>query len=175
MNCAGLRVLIHKRCSSHWDTELYQNAMAGPVDCDSMKRASGVWGSLPSRLQFSRQNLGMSVNRRHETNPHGPSDRLCNPSLVDRSKTSLLSAFDAAQRCHVLGHHGKVLCPYQRQEQMILKGRAESQTVESAPRSRSRTLYRSKGFMSKASKASLDGLFRFPHFFISVGLRSLGA
>lgn len=37
------------------------------------------------------------------------------------------------------------------------------------------TLYRSKGFRSKASKASLDGLLRLPHFFISTGLRSWGA
>lgn len=64
---------------------------------------------LHLRLQFSSQDFGVSVDRRHETEAHGSTDSLCDFALVDRSKTSLVTVLDTAKGGDIFGHDGKVL------------------------------------------------------------------
>lgn len=59
--------------------------------------------------KFRRQDLGVSVDRRHKAEAHSSANRLGNLPLVHRSQASLVSVSNAAQSRHVFGHDGEVL------------------------------------------------------------------
>ena len=57
----------------------------------------------------------MSVNTGHESQSNGSTDGLCDPALVDWSKTGLVSVLDASHRGHVFGHNREILSFHPRQ------------------------------------------------------------
>lgn len=64
---------------------------------------------VQSRLGLCSQNLRVSVNAGHESEPDGPADGFCDFTLVDWPKTGFVAVFNASHRRHIFRHDREVL------------------------------------------------------------------